>query len=97
MTTVKGTPPPRQTKPANRESAGTHDLCLQCGKMSHTDKALADQCRLMTALDKEVWLAELDLLTRFGPTYRPIIQSTRPRLTKRVVHHQLGEGGPPSL
>ena len=24
--------------------------CYQCGKMTHTDKTLADQCRLMTAI-----------------------------------------------
>ena len=24
--------------------------CYQCGKMTHTDKMLADQCRLMTAI-----------------------------------------------
>ena len=31
------------------------NLCRQCGKVTHTDKMLADQCRLMTAILGEGW------------------------------------------
>jgi hypothetical protein len=31
------------------DSAATK-LCYQCGEVTHTDKMLADQCRLMTAI-----------------------------------------------
>jgi hypothetical protein len=31
------------------------NLCWQCGKVTHTDKMLADQCRLMTAILGHRW------------------------------------------
>jgi hypothetical protein len=36
------------------DSAATK-LCYQCGEVTHADKMLADQCRLMTAILGEVW------------------------------------------
>ena len=31
------------------------NLYWQCGKVTHTDKMLADQCRLMTAMPGQMW------------------------------------------
>ena len=36
------------------DSAVTN-LCYQCGIVTHTDKVLADQCRLMTAILGQGW------------------------------------------
>ena len=40
------------------------DLCGRCGKMIHTDKTLADQCRLMTAMLGPGWGKVDDEATR---------------------------------
>ena len=53
MTTVPipNQPTIAQRSPTSKTMNSTiTDLCLQCGKTNHTDKILADQCRLMTAM-----------------------------------------------
>ena len=46
---------PDKSMSATKTREIKNSMCSLCGKLSHTDKVLADQCRLMTAILGQGW------------------------------------------